>query len=217
MGKAELKMLNSIPREDELNHQFSKRFQRKMNKLIIYEKKSPLHRTIIYYGKKVAVIFLILFSITFASTMSIKANRVRFFEFVTEIWEEFTSFIFKSEENDNYDILRSISPSYIPDDFTILFEEVSDYAMRVVYINNDNNNDKKQILYEHRLLSDVIKIIDTEGVEVEEFMIGSQIVSSFINKGVNQIHWNDGSYYYSLVSTIDMDELIKMAESIIIK
>ena len=213
MGKAELKMLNSIPREDELNHQFSKRFQRKMNKLIIYEKKSPLHRTIIYYGKKVAVIFLILFSITFASTMSIKANRVRFIEFVTEIWEEFTSFICKSEDNTEEDKLIPTSPSYIPDDYKILHEEVSEYFQRIIYINNENN----QIFYEQKLLSYLTKITDTEGVEIVEYTIGSQRVSSFINKGINQLYWNDGSYYYSLVSTIDMDELIKMAESIIIK
>lgn len=211
MKNVEIKMVNTIPREEELNYQFSKRFLRKMNKLIKYERKSTIHKSIIYYGKKVAVVFLIIFSITFASTMSIKAYRIRFFEIVTEVWEEFTSFIFKIEGNVEDDILIPISPSNIPDDYTIMYQEVNDYVYRIVYLKNDN----RQILYEQKLLSVVTKINDTEGVDSKELIISTKVVTSFTNKGVNQLHWNDGYYYYSLVSSVDMDELIKMAESII--
>ena len=74
-----------------------------MNKLIRQEKRTPFMRSFINYSKRVAVIFLIFVTIAFATTMSVEAYRVKFFEIVTEVWEEFTSIIFKSKDhiNDN--------------------------------------------------------------------------------------------------------------------
>lgn len=204
-------MLNTIPSEEELNYQFSKRFLRKMNKLIKYERKSTIHKSIAYYGKKVAVVFLIIFSIAFTSTMSIKAYRTRFFEMVTEIWEEFTSFIFKSDEKSDDDIIMPIIPRYIPDGYFIVEEKDLHDVQRIMYKNKGSN----YIFYEQSLLSYATIITDTEGVDIEDIIIGSVKVTSFTNKGTNRLHWNDGYYYYSLVSSVDMDELIKMAESII--
>ena len=60
-------------------------------------------------------------------------------------------------------------------------------------------------------------ILDTENVETETMEIGNQKVTLFINKGVNQIYWDDSSYSYTLISSINKDEIIEMAKSILEK
>jgi len=101
MKGAENIILESLPKEEELSYKFSKRFKRKMNKLIRRENRTPFMKSFINHSKKVAVIFLIFVTIAFATTMSVEAYRVKFFEVVIEVWEEFTSMIFKNNKNIN--------------------------------------------------------------------------------------------------------------------
>jgi len=114
---AENIMIDSLPKEETLSHNFSKRFQKKMNKLIRQERRSPFIKIFVNYSRKVAIIFLIFISIAFATTMSVEAYRVRFFEVVIEVWEEFTSIIFKDKQNIEDGKLIAVNTNYISDKF----------------------------------------------------------------------------------------------------
>lgn len=98
-----------------------------MNKLIRQERRSPFIKSFISHGKRVAIIFLIFISIAFAITMSVEAYRVRFFEVVIEVWEEFTLIIFKNKENIDDGKLIPVNPTYIPDNFKIIEHEINSY------------------------------------------------------------------------------------------
>ena len=214
MKSAENIIIESLPKEEDLSHRFSKRFERKMNKLIRQEKRTPFMRSFINYSKRVAVIFLIFVTIAFATTMSVEAYRVKFFEIVTEVWKEFTSIIFKSKDhiNDNNKLIPAIS-EYIPKGFSILEKNVNDHMYSVVYV--DENYE--EIFYEQRVLSYGEIILDTEDIEDEIIEIGNQTIILFTNKGVNQIYWSDDSYSYTLISSINKDEIIEMVKDILEK
>lgn len=211
MRKAEIKMLDSLPKEEELSHKFSKGFEKKMNKLIKEEKRKPFMRSFVIYGKRAAAIFLIIVSIAFATTMSVEAYRVRLFEVITEVWEEFTSITFKSEKGVSDSKLVPIKSDYIPEGFSIVEEELSDYMNLILYTNSNNI----EIIYEQSLISDGEIILDTEGAEVKTISIENQEINYFTNKGVNQVYWNDDNYTYTFISSIDMEELFKMTKSIL--
>lgn len=213
MRKSEIKMLDSLPKEEELSHKFSKDFEKKMDKLIKEQKSTPFMRSFVIYGKRAAAIFLIIAAISFAATMSVEAYRVRFFEVITEVWEEFTSIRFESEEEVIDGKLIAINPEYIPETFSILEETLSDYVNKIIYVNMID----EEIIYEQRLISDGEIIFDTEGVEVKTMNIGDQTINFFTNKGLSQIYWNDDLYRYRFSSTIDMEEIIKMTKSILNK
>ncbi|OLS02456.1 DUF4367 domain-containing protein [Tissierella creatinophila] len=204
-------MLDSFPKEEELSHKFSKAFEKKMNKLIKGEKRTPFMRSVIVYGKRAAAIVLIVLSITFVTTMSVEAYRVKFFEVITKVWEEFTSITFKSEEEVIDRKLVAINPEYIPEGFSILEETLSDYVNKIIYVNMID----EEIIYEQRLISDGEIIFDTEGIEIKTMDIENETISFFTNKGVSQIYWNDDLYMYRFSSTIDMEEIIKMTKSIL--
>lgn len=207
----ENKIINSLPKAEELSHDFSKKFQKKMNKLIKQEKRNPFMQSFINYGKRAAVLFFIVISVSFVTTMSVEAYRLRFFEVITRVWEEFTSITFKSEKEIIDRKLVAINPDYIPEGFSILEEDVNDYVNTVIYENEIN----EEIIYEQILISNGEIIFDTEDVEVKTMNIGNQTINFFTNKEVSQIYWNDDLYIYTLNSTIDMEEIIKIAKSIL--
>ena len=136
MESVENIILESLPKEDDLSHEFSKRFERKMNKLIRQERRASFIKVFINYSKKAAIIFLIFISIIFAATMSVEAYRVRIFEVVIEVWEEFISIIFKSKESIDDRKLIPVNPIYIPDDFKIIEEDTNNYE-HFIYWEND--------------------------------------------------------------------------------
>ena len=211
MESVENIILESLPKEDDLSQKFSKRFERKMNKLIIRERKSPFIKSFINYSKKAAIILFVFISITFATTMSVEAYRVRIFEVVIEIWEEFTSIIFRSKENIDDGKLIPINSTYIPHGFTIIEEDTNHYE-HFIYWENDYGI---EIMFEQAKITSNAIISDTEGIKVEKIFIEEQEVIYFTNKNVHQLYWNDSNYIYTIVSAYDKKELIKMAESII--
>lgn len=210
MQNVENIIIESLPKEEELFYKFSKKFERKINKLIKEQRRSSFMRTFANYGKKVAIIFLIITSIAFATTMSVEAYRVKVIEVITEVWEEFTSIIFKNKENINDGILVPAVPKCVPEGFSILEEKIYDYRYTVIYV--DVNN--REIFYEQSVLSSGQVLLDTENTKVETIEIDSKEIFFFTNKGINQIYWIDDSYIYTFISSIDKEEIIKMAESI---
>lgn len=208
---AENIMIDSLPKEEELSHKFSNRFQRKMNKLIQQQKRSPFMKSFVNLGKRVAIIFLVIISIIFTTTMSVEAYRTKFFEVIKEVWEEFTSIIFKNKENIDDVKFIPINPTFIPDDFKIVDHEINSYE-QFTYWENDNG---MEIMFEQAKIMANAIITDTEGIEVEEKFIGEQKIIYFTNKNVNQIYWYDDNYTYTIISEYDKNELLKMAESII--
>ena len=210
---AENIMIDSLPKEEELSHKFSNRFQRKMNKLIQQQKRSPFMKSFVNLSKRVAIIFLVIISIIFTTTMSVEAYRTKFFEVIKEVWEEFTSIIFKNKENIDDVKFIPINPTFIPDDFKIVDHEINSYE-QFTYWENDNG---MEIMFEQAKIMANAIITDTEGIEVEEKFIGEQKIIYFTNKNVNQIYWYDDNYTYTIISEYDKNELLKMAESIIDK
>lgn len=211
MRKIEIMLLDSLPKEEDLSHEFSKTFEKKMNKLIREQKRTPFMRSFITYGKRAAAIFFIIVGISFVTTMSVEAYRVKFFEIITEVWEEFTSVRYSTENGITDTILEPITPEYIPEGFTIIEEELDDYGNRIIYENIDND----EIFYEQRVMSNGVIIFDTEGITVQTMEIEGQEINYFTNKGVSQVYWNNYLYIFTLHSTIGEEEIIKIARSVI--
>ena len=92
-------ILDSIPDESELNHQFSKRFLRKMERLLKYERYRLTKHNFFHYAKAVAVVIFLMTTVFLVTVLSVEAYRIRFFEFITTVWQEFTSVTINQYEN----------------------------------------------------------------------------------------------------------------------
>lgn len=210
-NRAEDFMLEQIPKESELFHIFSKKFNHKMKALLKYEKRTPFMRRFVRYSKTAIATILITISLTFAATMSVEAYRVRFFEIVTHIWEQLTSITISSNENAGSDILVAYEPTYLPDGYLASDRTSDKYEQTIIYTNSASDN----IYFSQYLLTQGEAIIDTEGIESETIEIDGQSVTCIENKGVIQVYWNDSRHSFYIMGSMDKTELVRMAQSII--
>lgn len=213
MPQTEKAMLSNIPPEDKLHHKFSRRFNRKMAALLKHERRTPTMRVFVRQMKTAAAVFVIVLSMAFGTVMSVEAYRIRFFEFVTIVWEELTSIVIGSEENADHDVLIPVDPTYIPQGFEVVDRQSDQYENTIRYLHEDG----VEILYSQQLTTQSEFIFDTKDIEPNRIMIGSQEVYTLLNKGTTQLYWNDNFNFYHLISRSNESELLKMAESIIKK
>ncbi|HBF0442203.1 TPA: DUF4367 domain-containing protein [Clostridioides difficile] len=203
-------ILDNLPSDDELNHVFSKGFERKMKKLIKQQKRSNITNKIIFYSKRTAIIFLIVLASLFTVTMSSEALRTRFFELVVKVYEDLTSFVFSTDAGVENENLKIIEPKYIPNEFKEI-DRVDDF---IITYRNNKNIQIKYTFYE--IGSDSI-ILDTENAKVESILINGN-KAKYIEKGTSiQLFWNDKNCIYLLSTDCYKENLLEKYKNEIIK
>ena len=112
---AEKLWLGSLPPDDQIpEHQFSQRFERKMKKLIRYQRHSPSMRQFMRIARQTAVVILVVVSLSFSCLMTVEAYRAKFIEVVTEVFYDLTHFTFFSSWSGDIG-LGEIKFGYLPD------------------------------------------------------------------------------------------------------
>lgn len=151
--------------------------------------------------------------VSFSVIMSVEAYRIRFFKFVTEVWEDLTSVTIFMDSTSDIGEIKWVQSSYVPEGYTVSEENYHALSLEVVYVNEQG----RKIYYMQEALTASQYIFDTEGIEVNTIEIVGQNVATFVNKGTAQVIWYDDQCIYSFMSKCDPKELLKMAESILQK
>lgn len=209
----EMIFLNQIPPNDEIDHVFSDRFNKKMDRLIKLSKKPKVIRKVMMFShKKIAVasVVIVVASVTSMSMLSVQGNRTRFFDVITQMYKELTTITFDSDDQKNYDKLVPNVPTYIPDGFKEIDRFVSKAKVRITY----ENNEGVIIKFIQNYVNDNSAITDTEDIKIEVSLKNGGKSYFIKNKDYSQLVWSDNVYNYKIVSEIDYEELVKMADSI---
>lgn len=212
MPKVEANLMSLIPPEEELDHKFSRRFERKMKKLMKYERRSPKERKV-YRGMKLAFAALaVVVLIAFGSAMSVKAYRFRIIEFFVEVFTDLTSYSIQEERPDGEEIVP-VEPGYVPEGYEKTYCVVDDSGYRVKYINEKGN----LLYYEQMVTSAVGHFLDTEKILVKEVNIKGRKISIIIESSACTLYWRDDRYVYNILGSgnVSEEELLKMARSVI--
>lgn len=218
-SNAEKIILDQLPPDEELNHVFSKRFERKMKKLIRQEKRNPFIKYTIIYLKRVAVVFLIVVTGLFTITMSVDALRNQFIKIVIEIYEDLTEFIFSKDIQTDKEldfILKE--PKYIPKGFK---EVEKENTLQGIFIRYENKNGS-EIRYRSNQIDSNTVILDTEDAKVTDVMVNDYKAKYIIKDNSITIFWNDEENVYTIYFDYDNkndlnkyeDDLIDIAKNI---
>ena len=207
--RADIRELEAMPADHEIEHEFSKRFERRMGKLIRRGKTgSPVGA--IAFLRRHMVAFVAAIIILFASAMSVSAVRAAVFEFITEVYEKFTHMFFEesppSQESSDEFIVRR--PSFIPEGFELVSEKTAGPVLLVYEKGSD------YISYSQQRVEDVSMDINTEGAELEELEFKGLPAKYYSNQGVQNLLWYDDEYLYMVSSTLDRDTVFRIAESV---
>ena len=197
--------------ETIIQHTFSKRFERKMARLIRQQKSFyfPMIRTPIRRTVTIMVTLIIILSTT---VISVSALREAFIHFITEIFDTHTE-VQTIQDNTASELFEDIyAVTNIPDGFEIVFQ-------------NDNIEETPALITEYRngqqriIFSQYIKFrynvnVNTEGYEMVRIDINGN--EGFMIEMIDNIYiaWDNGDYILTISSNVGKNALIDMANSV---
>lgn len=164
-------------------------------------------------AQKVAAIIIILAISMTMLTVSVEAFRVRVFNMILEQREKYLEIRLDEEEpmegvKGNKQEEHYI-PSYIPDGFELESEGGSGETATLIYKNKNNQT----ILFDQAPHGTVYQIDSEDAIREDIKINGFKGIS--LTKGDRiTLYWNNGETSFIIISDIEFQELIRMAESI---
>ncbi len=205
----------NYPLTEEYNEEFvpNKTTDEKIYKLIRLEKK-PYYVLINTFGKRVACIIILIFTMVMTTVFSVKALREPFINFIVSTYEKASAIIFKSDEpkpNQSVVLSEFYEPEYLPQGYTKTYEEKGYFFYFCEFIDQDGNI----INTENFITENAILSINTENVETEKKFINDNKTEAiyYENKGVKEIVFSLDGYGFTVSGKVEKAELIKIAES----
>lgn len=212
-------ILEQIPNEEDIDYEYPEEFEKKIKKIIKKEKRRPILNKIYWYTKKVAIVFIVLLISLFTITMSVEALRTKFFDMVKEVYEEFTIYRFKVDENYNGKIkkLEEKNINYLPKGFKEFEGYEYDNDISITYSDGEDYITLNYVLIEGGNL-----YMDTENATISKVQINDYEAEYMEKENKNRLLWQEENVLYDLkIEYINKDkysdiksELIKIAESI---
>ena len=215
MPQAEEAWIGAIEKQAEEGHVYSRRFEKKMKRILKDGSRSSTMRRVMRMGRRAAAVLLILLTAAFTICISVEATREQLIDFVEEIHEDWTEYRYNLKEGVEREF-RHVEPEYLPEGYyEDSREKVGD--MTFIYYRNESREVDTEIEYMECLADGLTVGLDTEGIKVKTKKIKGEKIHYFENKGVGYVFWTDEDTYYDLTAYIEVEELLKMAESIIEK
>lgn len=201
----------TIPPELE-NYQFSKRFEKRMQRLINRQKKS-YYMLIDTVAKRVAGYVLVVLACLLVTVFSVKALREPFISFVVQTYEKFTSIFV---DKDTIDIraanteFKIMLPTYIPEGYEVE-EEITNANFNFVTYKNTEGN---YIHYKQNIYDSWYITANTENTNYKKILINKCEGMLYYNNGVNSLIIYNNGYTFCIEGEISKEEIINVAKSI---
>ena len=209
--EAEAAMLAAIPPEAELRHSFSRRFRRKMEALLRYERRSGFGRFAAGFGRIAAAVLIALLAVNTVLVCSVEAYRESFYEIVETVTEKFTAFFVKVDENAPVTEFIPIDPPYIPEGFEVVEQITSDVENTIFYLNDDG----KDIFFSQMTQGIAPIYFDTEGASIENKIISGYEVRVISENEITQIYCVVDGHEFVVTGTAGYEEILKITENIL--
>lgn len=197
--------------EDDYKYEFSKKFERKMKKLISRRNKSYYH-IINTSHKRAACIILAIIIATITAVAGVGAIRDKIKKYHILRLKEYS--IIRSmdidEVNDNKVLEDTCNITYGLEGYKVNYISAYSNSRSISYCKGDIN-----ISLDQYLSGQYDSTANTEGVEVQKIYINGNEALYF--KDITGIHtyiWDDGKYAFNLKSDGTKEESLKMAESV---
>lgn len=196
----------SIPQMEE--HIFSRKFERKMKKLINRRRK-PYYKLINRTWKR-AVCAVTAVAVSMTIVMQVEAVRSLFKDFFAYIYEKFSVLQSVDSTNAPETIEEIYVITYDLSDYVVDYEKNTDYIYNIIY-----RNDNIVINFCQATKNKYNSLWNTEDTSMEKIIIGDfEAVYFNDNHNFETIVWDNGEYIFSIGSNIGKNVLIDIVKSV---
>lgn len=201
-----------LPTDEQLREiTFSPEFEAKMAQ-ILRRRRQGYYLLFGTVARRVASIVVVLLVSAAIVTASVEALRTPVVQFFAEVYERFTQ-IFVADDTADLPAAVELEPhalTYIPEGYELEICTDTNTTYKEVYVNNNG----QRIIITQKLTNNFDLTIDTENIECTQIRIGSYDGVTYTNKEKTFVIVMASDYMYSVSASIDVGELIKIAESI---
>lgn len=213
---AENLWISQLPRDDQIpDHTFSKRFEKRMRKLIKTQRRSPRMRHFVLTAKRVAAVALVVSALSFSCLMTVKAYRVKFIEIVTEVFDNTINFIITPKHSGGTGKVGDVIFGYLPEDLAEIdrLEMSYDQGLTVTYVDPDGKLlDIYVEVMSGQSATDIS--INVEGCAASNIMINGNEATAYTGADYAYLMWEDRDCLILITSELPYDETIKVAQNI---
>lgn len=206
--------LKQLPTEDELDHEFSEAFEKRMAKLFrrVGKPYYPFIRTRARVAVSIAVLVLVLLTST---VMAVAPLRQRVFDFFQDIFQDHSIVTVDGDKLGEAPVTIQVRyvPSYIPAGYAFVDEHVREVFVSSIYRREDPHD---QIFLTQSTKQSFTPAIDSEDVETADIELANGMKGMRVTKqNANMLVLHNDDYAFLLSSQSgDLNELIKFAESL---
>ena len=208
--------LSTLPDDEDIpDIPTSKKFEKKMQKLIKEQRRTPKTNKILRYMKQTVAAVLAVAILSFGGLMTVEAYREKVVEIVVHVFHELTDYRFASEKSEVGEVvLPEISFGYVPEGLEEITDNVfADNSRYIVYEDDDGNFFE---LTQTAIGSNGAfgTILDTEDSNYEMTSINGNEAFSNVKDGNASVLWNYDNVVYDLYGNIELTDLKNIAEKI---
>lgn len=197
-----------LPGEDEIEWEFSEKFEKSMDKLIRKNNRIRLStRRTVTKGLLAALIASI---VIFAALMSVTASREPIIEFVKKIFPQFNEITLNEASVPPVDTIETeYTLSYLPDGFELDTYQKSDYSVFSVWKNAEGD----KILFTQSIL-DSNYMIDNE-YDYQELEVDGQKAYFAEDEYGGTLRWSDSDYCFVIkVSSSIKSDIMMLQQNV---
>lgn len=223
-GEARNLWLATLPQRDAVpEHTFSRRFERKMNRLLRQQRRSPHMRRMVHYTRNAAIFALVLTGVTFAGLMTVEAYRGAIIDVITDKLSNILTFEYSSpihEENAEFvDIELHYMPEGMVENELGFFETTVDRHRQF-----EDGNGGMMELNEWLISADrdfSVGMLTEDKIAEEQFLIENEQATMITRKddtsstgiGVS-VMWTHGDVAYAFYTNLSAEEAKKIVLNI---
>lgn len=201
----------NLPNEEEIDWNFSEKFERSMNKLIKKNDRIKLStRRRIRKGLLAAIIAII---VLFTGLMSVSATRTPFIEFIKRIFPQFNEITISEESSPPVETIETeYTLSDLPQGYVLDTYQSDDYSVFAIW----KNDSSEEIFFFQNILDTELNI--NNEYNYQELTINGQ--EAYLNEYEynSSLVWTNGIYWFRLNVPNELsDDILTMAENIIEK
>lgn len=212
--EADQRDLARLPSNQEMNDAFqpSQRLEKKVEKTLHQRQNARRRRIALRWARNAAVVVLGIWVVFTGALVPVQAVQQAAYSTLLEWKEQFTSLFVSSDSSAVTALPEDIQVTYLPEGYTLESESISP----VIFIQQYSNSFSEKLMIQINQINDK-KQIDIDNEYSDYYSLKFDNISALWLQNEskqNTLIYQHGSYLFSITGTIDISELIKIAQGI---
>ena len=207
------KMAEAMPRDAQIDYQFSEEFQRKMRVLKKRAVQQEKYGIPVESWKRAAASVCVVLSGILMASLGVEAIRTEIYEYIQREYSKYNIVEYRIIKNETVEFVP-LYPTYIPEGYTMNIYDEDHESLYLHYINETGGSFsiQQQEITDGLRISEDNEYVHQRTVEV----LWNDAVLCLKENGTSHVRWRTDTTWYCVIATkfIGEDEILRICNSL---